>query len=112
MIFESQQVVSVFGYWPAFADGRIEVISLEGDALILGISYVDAETSKSAIVKLRFLGVSEVEFTDLKTENVIDALHMTGESPMSVRIEACYGLDGTFNCDAVEVLSVLPHTSS
>jgi hypothetical protein len=45
MIHKSDTVVSYFGYWPDFCDGKISSFSYGSGLLQLGISYFDADRS-------------------------------------------------------------------
>jgi hypothetical protein len=109
MIAHAEKVESHFGYWPLFCDGKINSLAyIQPGAITLVISYADAEKQKAAEVTLTFSGVTDVELSDLKSENVIDALRIPEALPDQVTLEACYGLAGSFKCAAVEVSCVLP----
>jgi hypothetical protein len=112
MIFHAETVESIFGYWPEFSDGRIELFSFERPGIIcLGISYIDSNIQKAAVVSLRFSGVTDVDLSELCSENIVDVLSISSESPTVVTIESCYGLCGTFKCTAAEVAGVAPNHS-
>ena len=112
MIAESHQVESYFGYWPEFADGKIERFAfLRSGSIELSISYIDGEKQVGATVSLKFSGVSEVDLSELRSENVLDALRISAGVPVQVSIEACYGLYGSFCCESVEVVALLPNHS-
>lgn len=107
MITRAVDVESYFGYWPLFCDGKINSVTYVRDGtLTLAISYVDAEKQKMAEVTLTFSGVTDVELSALRSENVIDALRIPEVLPGQVTLEACYGLAGSFKCAAVEVSRV------
>ena len=108
MIKHAEEVESYFGYWPLFCDGKIKSLAyVQPGTISLAIFYVDAEKQKAAEVTLTFSGVTDVELSELRSENVIDALRIPDRLPAQVTLEACYGLAGSFNCAAVEVSSVL-----
>src|SRR6185312_2217799 len=112
MISHAELVESIFGYWPEFADGRIEFFSFEQPGIIcLRIFYIDSQIDKAATVTLQFTGVTDVDLSELRKENVVDALSVSEASPFLVTIEACYGLGGTFVCTSVEVAAVVPNPS-
>ncbi|OZB58541.1 MAG: hypothetical protein B7X39_18020 [Lysobacterales bacterium 14-68-21] len=112
MISHSETVESIFGYWPEFADGRIELFSFEWPGIIcLRIAYIDSNTKKAAIVSLRFSGVTDIELSELHSENIVDVLSISSEPPNIVTIESCYGLCGTFKCTAAEVTGVVSNHS-
>jgi len=79
--------------------------------ITLVIDYIDAEKHRGAEVSLKFSGVTEIELSELRSENVIDALRIPEVFPAQVTLEACYGLEGSFRCAAVEVSSVMPNPS-
>jgi hypothetical protein len=109
MITRAEEVESYFGYWPLFCDGKIKSLAyVQPGTIALAISYVDVEKQKAAEVTLAFLGVTNIELSELRSENVIDALRIPQELPAQVTIEACYGLEGSFKCSAIEVSSVVP----
>ena len=110
MIHRAEIVESYFGYWPEFCDAKITSILYEAhSSLIVGLSYIDSDRGKAADIRLEFSGVSDVELTDSLSENIIDALRISRDSPTTVSLEACYGLNGHFTCRAVEVMSLVPH---
>lgn len=109
MILRADLVESIFGYWPTFADGRMISLTVEAAGSIsMVISYIDSDLRRCARIGLRFSGVSNVDLSDLLSENVIDALHIPVDGAGVVDIEACYGLTGTFQCAGTEVSEVTP----
>ena len=111
MISRAELVDSIFGYWPEFSDGRIELFSFEQpDILCLRILYIDSNLKKAAAVSLRFAGVTNINLSELRPENVVDALSIPSVFPAIVTIEACYGLCGTFKCTSAEVTGVVPNS--
>ncbi|MCW8943719.1 MAG: immunity 50 family protein [Sedimenticola sp.] len=107
MIKDRGKVVNHFGYWPEFADGKFTRFSYENIGLIeASIIYIDSNTSKVARIALKFNGVTDIQLSELKSENVIDEMSFIGESPTTVVIKACYGLNGSFMCTEIEVCSV------
>jgi hypothetical protein len=113
MISHAELVESILGYWPEFADGLVEYLSFEyPDIVCLRIFYIDADLEKKIAVSLRFTGVTELDLGELRSQNTIDALHVSEASPATVTIEACCGVCGTFKCTSAEVTSVVPNYSS
>ena len=55
--------------------------------------------------------MSKVDLSELKSENVIDSLRITEGHPGCVVLDACYGLAGSFQFEAAEVISLLPNKS-
>jgi hypothetical protein len=112
MISHSELVEDFFGYWPEFADARIVSFAwAQPGSMNLVLHYIDAEQRKDAIVSLRFGGATDVQLTDLKSENVLDRLGISAGSSVAVELEACYGLAGTFRCSVVEVTELAPNKS-
>jgi hypothetical protein len=106
MIANSESVISHFGYWPKFCDGKIERLSFEQQGVIeLTINYIDAEQNKNAKIGLCFSGVTKIELNELHLENVIDSLTIANAAPFIVNIDAAYGLCGNFNCNDIKVVS-------
>jgi len=107
MITKEKLVTSYFGYWPEFADGKIEKLTYDATRGIeLAVHYIDSVKQKSAHIGLRFGSVSDVSLNNLLSEKVIDSLRIIGSEPHGISIDACYGLDGSFKCKDVEVLYV------
>jgi len=113
MIKHAEIVESYFGYWPLFCDGKIKDLTItQPGTITLVILYIDAEKHRDAEIGLKFSGVTDVDLSELRSENVIDTLCIPEEFPAQVTLEACYGLAGSFKCAAVEVISVTPTHSS
>jgi hypothetical protein len=107
MIAQAEQVECYFGYWPEFSDGSITRFSYEDESVIsLTICYIDTNQNKAAQVEFKFNGVSNIELSNLKSQNIIDVLCISQDQLVKVELEACYGLFGSFNCRSVEVASM------
>ncbi|UXA51395.1 immunity 50 family protein [Xanthomonas prunicola] len=112
MILHADIVESIFGYWPDFADAKIVSVTYERpDSVRLTVDYIDAGAGKAAVVSLWFTGVTDLELTDLLSENVLDILGISHGAPIVVTLEACHGLQGRFHCSAVAVTAVVPNNS-
>lgn len=103
MVANSESVVSHFGYWPTFADGTVLRFSLDSGDIELSVRYGDSATRKVGEVDLRFKDVSVVELDELREQNILDLLELKDDSPIRVRLEAAYGLYGSFACKSVSV---------
>lgn len=113
MISHAEKVESYFGYLPLFCDAKITNIAFyQPGTITLVIAYLDADKNRGAKVNLKFSGVTEIAVSELRSENVIDALRIPEELPALVTLEACRGLDGSFMCAAVEVTSVTLNRSA
>ncbi len=113
MISHSELVEELFGYWPEFADAKVVELSWrQSSALHLALHYIDAEQSKGATVGLLFQGVTDLQLSELGTENVLDLLAIVPGQPIVVELVPCFGLGGTFKCSSVEVTGVAPNNSS
>lgn len=108
IIANSKRVEDYFGYWPQFCDGKILSLQFEKKGNInLRISYIDTDQNKRAITDLCFENVSEVELHELRSENVLDELSTEKNGSMiTITLEACYGLHGSFSCEKAEVVHV------
>jgi hypothetical protein len=112
MISQSEAVISIFGYWPEFADAKIVLLAFEVSGSIrLDLSYIDAGKQKAAVVSLRFTGVRELDLSKLLSENVLDELTISEGCPMRVELDPCYGLGGSFTCTGIEVTRVALNNS-
>lgn len=104
MIANAESVTNIFGYWPEFADGIIKRFSYDRSGVLsMEINYIDSDQKKQALVGLRFLGITNLNLSDLLVENVIDKISIDENSQINVDIEACCGLGGSFHCSSVEV---------
>jgi hypothetical protein len=113
MITASETVTSIFGYWPEFADARVLSLAFSAEGTVsLVLSYIDASAGKSAEVSLAFSGVRELDLVSLAFENVLDCLTVAPGDPMTVTLEPCIGLGGSFTCTAAMVTGVSPNNSS
>ena len=113
MITASETVISVFGYWPEFADARVLSLGFPAQGTVsLVISYIDASAGKGAEVSLLFSGVRDLDLGSLASENVLDCLTVAPGNPMMVTLEPCIGLGGSFTCAAATVTGVSPNNSS
>jgi hypothetical protein len=113
MVSNSDAVTSIFGYWPEFADAHVKAFSYSADGTIsLQLDYIDAMTDKQADISLSFQGVRNLELGGLGRENVLDALAIIGTGPISVDLEPCAGLGGSFDCASVSVTEVVSNNRS
>ena len=106
MIKNVTKVIEHFGYWPEFCDAKIKSFSNDSGLINMSIHYIDSDQSKSATIDLRFSDVSQVELSELKSENVIDLLKISGSEPYEVIVEPCYGIGGSFTCSSIEVCGI------
>jgi hypothetical protein len=61
-------------------------------------------------VTILFIGISNVELSDLLAHNTIDKISITGDrSPFLATITACIGLAGSFLCTAAKVTEFKPN---
>lgn len=105
MVANAESVTSHFGYWPEFSDGTVLRFLFEAPGTIsLSLRYGDATTGRSGEVDLRFERVTRAELDELREQNVLDALVLSDGPPMEVRLEAAYGLHGSFVCESVSVV--------
>lgn len=103
-IANSEAVISHFGYWPEFADASVLRFLFEAPGVIsFTVRYGDAMTGRAGEVNLRFSGVTRAELNELREQNVLDALVVSHGERLEVRLEAAYGLYGSFACDAAAV---------
>jgi Immunity protein 50 len=109
MITNAEMVESYFGYWPEFTDGKIVSFGYEApNVIFMMISYFDAGTNKGAKIGLQFSGVSRIDLSELRSENVIESLRVIEAQPTQLVLNACYGLAGRFDFETVAVVSLIP----
>jgi hypothetical protein len=106
MLHNSAEVIEYFGYWPLFCDAKIQEFSFGMPGTIkISLAYIDSDKGNRATIGLLFSGVTDMELSELRTENVIDELVVRVGSRTEVSIAAAYGLCGSFFCDKGEVSS-------
>ena len=111
MVSNTEEVTTHFGYWPMFADGEIVRLLFESPGFIsLGIRYGDAKTKRAGVVHLRFSGVSGAQLNELREQTVLDALLVSDGRPIEVRLEAAYGVAGSFKCESAAVVDFSKET--
>ena len=128
----ADQLVAVFGRWPSFHDAEVVWVRLDrgtpGDGVpsleaLVHTSEMTSEVGAGGyyvlrhhvLVHLRFGAVTEARLDGFNEQNVLTALNLTdrGEGqPESSRFEVsfdpAFGLGASFQCDAIEVVSVAP----
>ena len=101
-----EEIRAYFGYWPMFCDGQIVSFSGNGDAIEIEINYIDTDKALGALVRIEFLGVSEVDLSEYVSNSVIDTMRILSSSFHWVSIESCYGLEGIFKCTQIRAYIV------
>ena len=96
-----QEVVSYFGYWPAFCDAPIKAFHEERDAIVLVLEYIDSNKNIKGTVSISFGGVRENNLSEYERGSVIDTLKILEGNQFWVSIEPCYGIGGSFKCTSV-----------
>jgi hypothetical protein len=130
----ANQLVAVFGYWPSFHDAEMLWLRLDrrahGDgcygptleALVHAFemtSEVGADGSyvlrHHVLVHLRFLDVVELRLEEFNFQNALMGLTITDlrdrqmeRVRWAAHFESAFGVDASFQCYAVEVVSVIP----
>ena len=130
----AEQLVAVFGYWPSFHDAEVLWLRLDrrasGDgcygptleALVHAFemtSEVGADghyvLRHHVLVHLRFLDVVELRLDGFNYQNALMGLTLTDlrdrqmeRVRWAVRFDSAFGVDASFQCCAVEVVSVVP----
>jgi len=130
----AEQLVAVFGYWPSFHDAEVLWLRLDrrahGDrcqgptleALVHAFemtSEVGADgyyvLRHHVLVHLRFLDLVELRLDGLNHQNTLMGLTLADlrdrqmeRVRWAVHFDSAFGVDASFQCYAVEVVSVLP----
>lgn len=133
----AEQLVAIFGYWPSFYDAEVLWIRLDRRSNFEGeygptletlvhvfeiTSAVDTDgyyvSRHHVLIHFRFTKVVELRLESFNHQNALWELSLTDvrERQMErvkweVRFESTFGVDCSFQCHAIEVISVVPcHT--
>jgi hypothetical protein len=129
----SAQLVAVFGYWPSFHDAEVLWMHLDrrshgegsGPTLeaLLHVFEITQEVGPDGcyilrhhvLVHLRFQDVVELRLEGFNHQNALMGLTLTDLRSrqwqhilFEVRFDSSCGMDASFQCHAVEVVSVVP----
>lgn len=128
------QLMDVFGYWPSFHDAEVQWLRLDrrahgegcyGPTLEAMVHAFEMTNEVSAdgyyvlrqhvLVHLRFLDAVELQLDGFNYQNALMGLTLTDlrDSQMehvrwAVHFGSAFGVDASFQCYAVEVVSVVP----
>ncbi len=128
-ITNAETLISVFGYWPSFHDAEVVALSLSrafdddhGPTLSATIHVFEMTSTvsssghfvchKHSLVELRFRNIDELNLEGFNHQNALNELSikqvdaLQSRPQFAVSFESAYGLDCTFNCQHIEVLSV------
>lgn len=136
-ILGAEKLVSIFGYWPSFHDAEVVWMKLdrrphaEGygptlEALVHTFEITSEVGSNGSyvlrhhvLIHLRFSDVVELRLEGFNFQNALMGLTFAGlrerqweHIHFQVRFDSSHGVDASFQCHAVEVLSVTPCNSS
>jgi hypothetical protein len=129
----ADQLVAVFGYWPSFHDAEVLWLRLDrrahGDgyygpsleALVHAFemtSDVDADgyyiLRHHVLVHMRFLDVVELQLDGFNHQNALMGLSITDlrdrqmeRVRWAAHFDSAFGIDASFQCYAVEVVSII-----
>ncbi len=130
----AEQLVAVFGYWPSFHDAEVLWLRLDRQAIGEGCygptlealvhafemtSEVGADghyvLRHHVLVHLRFSEVVELRLDGFNHQNALMGLTLTDlrdrqmeRVKWAVRFDSAFGVDASFQCYAVQVVSVVP----
>lgn len=105
-ILQSEKVIDLFGYWPMFCDSKICAFSVDTitKSIQLVLFYIDSDKGINATIELAFKSTSDIELNDFLDENILDELSIVKNSfGYTVEVIGCYGLNGSFLCESIEV---------
>ena len=134
----AEQLIAVFGYWPSFHDAEVLWMRLNrhahGDgcygptleALVHAFEMTNEVGADGrnvlrhhVLVNLRFIDVVELQLEGFNNQNALMELTVTDlrERQMErvqweVRFDSAFGVDASFQCYAVEVVSVVPSSKA
>jgi hypothetical protein len=130
----AEQLVAVFGYWPSFHDAEVLWLRLDrcahGDGcygpMLEVVVHAFEMTSEvgpdghyvlrhHVLVHLRFLDVVELRLDGFNFQNALMGLTLTDlrDAQMervrwAAHLDSAFGVNASFQCYAVEVVSVVP----
>ncbi len=132
----AELLVAIFGYWPSFHDADVVELGLKrrahdegcyGPTLEALIHAIDFETTgpigldgrhplrHSVLVRLRFWDVVELRLEGFNLQNKLHGLTITDirgwqleRALWAVRFDSTFGVNASFQCYAVEVVSAIP----
>jgi hypothetical protein len=125
LIKGSEKLTSLFGYWPTFHDAEVISLTLNraGSTLLADVHVfeITSEVSQKGsflcrhhcVVTLRFSEVDQVKIEGFGQQNPLMGLRIEDVSArqlerikFEVSFDGSFGLDCSFACAAVEVLTV------
>jgi hypothetical protein len=131
-ILGAETLIAVFGYWPSFHDAEVIWINLDrrpsengfGPMLEAMIHTFEITSEVGAdgcyvlrhhvLVHLRFHDVVELQLEGFNHQNVLYGLGISDLTErqletirFGVEFESSYGVDASFQCRAIEVVSVI-----
>jgi hypothetical protein len=111
IITNSETIISKFGYWPNFCDARILEcnFNINNNEIMLVLHYIDTDKKLDLTLGLFFIDVRDVLLHDFMDENVIDELFIDERDKEAIKVvlDSCYGLNGSFNCKSIKVMSAI-----
>ena len=101
-------LVDKLGYWPEFCDAKILELNFcvygLDTSIVMLLHYIDSDRKLDARVKLILHGISDLEFNELRIENVVDHIDLNElKHGIEFRIEACAGFYGGCSCQSAVV---------
>lgn len=134
----AEKLLAVFGYWPSFHDAEVLWLRLDRRGLDDGcygptleaLVYVFESTSEvspegyfvlrhHSLIHLRFLDVVEIQLDGFNHQNAIMGLSFTDlrdrqmeRVRWEVHFDVAFGLNASFQCYAIKVVSVVPCSKS
>lgn len=132
VIKNSEAVTSVFGYWPSFHDAEVIELTMRrrhnsdhGPCIEVMVHVFEMTNKvsstghficeKHSMVLFLFRNVENLDLKDLNHQNALNSLSIKAVNEpqgdralVKVILDSAYGLDCEFECEFVEVTSVLP----
>jgi hypothetical protein len=126
LISGSDQLTSIFGYWPSFHDAEVldiilsrEPPSCDSPTLRARIHVHEMTretddrgyfvTRHHSITEFLFRGVEALKVEFFNHQNALQQLAITIEGDrFLVDFESAYGVEASFSCSAIELVSVTP----
>ncbi|TXK59076.1 Imm50 family immunity protein [Alkalisalibacterium limincola] len=127
-IGNAEAVTSLFGYWPSFHDAEVLELAICRDGTgpsrvsVVARVHVFEMTNqvkpdgyflchKHSIVTLAFDDADELVVEGFNHQNALSELCIEEKEPsghLAVAFEGAYGLEASFTCHAIRVVSMIP----
>jgi len=125
----ASKLLSIFGKWPSFHDAEIVAVTLDRggptapvtatlriNLFETAIEYSDEihyeyVLKNDVLAEIVFREIQDIKLDDFNHQNVIYEMLINpheASKRLAVEIDTSFGMEASFTCSSIEVLSVLP----